>query len=187
MSAHRQQAPVHLDRIPRTAKLSFFSGFLSDFQPLTVNSRVTPLVVALPYVSLASPLSSAFTHFDRGGRFRFISRQSPAYQPWWAPATLHILLCFHNHPYPSSATAAFSQSSALPGRVYCLRFSPVTSRQSPVTSVAVFCSFLQSGTPSFRFFSAAYRHFSAKEGVPLLATVEVKNKRRREVSRRREN
>ena len=28
---------------------------------------VTPLFLALPYISAVSPLSSAFTHFDRGG------------------------------------------------------------------------------------------------------------------------
>src|ERR1700758_5098066 len=34
------------------------------------SAGVSPLFVALPYVSVVSPLSTAFTHSDRGGRVR---------------------------------------------------------------------------------------------------------------------
>jgi hypothetical protein len=42
--------------------------FPLNLQLLTVNSPASRLFVALPYISPASPLSSLFTHFDRGGR-----------------------------------------------------------------------------------------------------------------------
>jgi hypothetical protein len=56
----------------RRALTRFFSapGPL-NFQPSTVNSLASPLFVAFPYISPASPLSSAFTHFNGGGRGRF--------------------------------------------------------------------------------------------------------------------
>jgi hypothetical protein len=38
-----------------------------NFQLSTATSPASPLFVALPYISAVSPLSTAFTHFNRGG------------------------------------------------------------------------------------------------------------------------
>ena len=55
------------------ANSSPFCSFPLEVQLLTVVSPLSPLSIALPYVSSVTPLSTAFTHFDRGGRVRTFS------------------------------------------------------------------------------------------------------------------
>jgi hypothetical protein len=56
----------------RRALARFFSAPCPfNFQPSIVNSPASPLFVAFPYISPASPLSSAFTHSHGGGRAYF--------------------------------------------------------------------------------------------------------------------
>jgi hypothetical protein len=53
-----------------------------NFQLSTVDSSASPLFVALPYISAVSPLSTVFTHFNRGGGLR---HTDSAGSGWEAP------------------------------------------------------------------------------------------------------
>src|ERR1700740_421911 len=52
------------------------------------SAGVSPLFVALPYVSLVSPLSTAFTHSDRAGRVRTFPTFTPSDLPTFRPSDL---------------------------------------------------------------------------------------------------
>ena len=125
----RSRAPL----APSCAGLSHF--FPLNFQLSTVNSPASPLFVALPYVSSPSPLSTAFTHFDRGGRVHLIlkptHRLPVPYQGIDSQVTLSHRL---TNPYSNNSflfrtiCVARGGSALLPFRV--------TSHESPITSHA---------------------------------------------------
>src|ERR1700739_1696267 len=65
-AAHRQPNPSPWANLPVSALSAVSASFavLSEAE----GSHITPFFVAFPYVSAVSPLSTVFTHFDRGGR-----------------------------------------------------------------------------------------------------------------------
>jgi hypothetical protein len=157
MSAERPPAPA--------ANSSPFCSFPLEVQLLTVVWPVSPLSIALPYISSVTPLSTAFTHYDRGGRVRTFSAFKRSDFSTCRPflfITLQVAL---------PKTPFFSQPSALPGAGTPTRSkdaSALPSRTSSLEFAAtcrLFALSLQRFHPSFRFFSAGYRHFFAEWGV----------------------
>ena len=99
--------PFRFRRSAQSPGTLFLSGLPFNFVLSTLN-----VLFALPYKIRLSPLSTAFTHFDRGGRVPPGSDSLPtAYRPLptrfppFFSATYELALF---------ATPVFSQTSALP-------------------------------------------------------------------------
>jgi hypothetical protein len=98
----------------RRALTRFFSALCPrNFQLSTVNSPASPLFIAFPYISPASPLSSAFTHWPGGGReccflgppnfwfqvycFSFVLGSLPPLAPLFAAVSPFVFFIFSNY------------------------------------------------------------------------------------------
>ena len=89
-------------------KLDFTSILSRPSAPATRHLPLSPLFVALPYVLSASPLSSAFTHFNRGGRVRSLPNLPPRVSICKSRISSYLQI-------PLSATSLFSHLYKTPG------------------------------------------------------------------------
>src|ERR1700740_2553830 len=80
------------------------------------SAGVSPLFVALPYVSVVSPLSTAFTHSDRGGRVRPFPTFRRSDLPTFRLSDLQTCRL----SFPTCRSLSFHRLTSCPSRNSCI-------------------------------------------------------------------